>query len=295
MKICFESCYGSLSVATSQEEISVLKLRTCWRSKPVIYCCEFFEARWLKIVGGRLMPLLKSMEVEWFLAILDVTVGDCIIPRTFLTLSMSMEFERKCMQIFSYLWMVRLLYEPKLVVWVMIVAYLMNLDWCGIWSLWLIVDTLEKKYMLRFSFLKRFSSLWTAAKWNCDYIAREYCRCTPIFWRVLQRWHCLHCGLKCWSLELRIDLLIHLLLQAILFCQCWSLIAVTTRLLTSSTRLWSMLLKLRPWRLRWQEGCVLISWRKPAFFWPATCSFALVRDFFLLVWKPLKSYLKLVL
>jgi len=51
----------------------------------------------------------------------------------------------------------------------------------------------------------------------------------------------------------------------------------------------------RPWRLCWQEGCVLISWRKPTFLWPATCSFALVRDCFLLVWKPLKAYLKLVL
>ena len=162
-------------------------------------------------------------------------------------------------------------------------------------SLWLIVDTLDKKCMLHFFFLKRFSSLWTVAKWNCDYIAREDCWCTSVFWRVLQRWHCLCWGLKCLSLELRIDLLIRLLLQAILFCQCWSLIAVTTRLLTSSTRLWSVLLKLRLWRLRWQEGCVLISWRKLAFLWPATCSFALVRGCFLLVWKPLKAYLKLVL
>ena len=50
-----------------------------------------------------------------------------------------------------------------------------------------------------------------------------------------------------------------------------------------------------PSRLRWQEGCVLISWRKPAFLWPVTCSFVLVRDCFLLVWKPLKAYLNLVL
>ena len=39
-----------------------IELRTCWRLKPVIYCCELFEARWLKIIGGRLLPLLKSME-----------------------------------------------------------------------------------------------------------------------------------------------------------------------------------------------------------------------------------------
>ena len=83
VKICFESCYGSLSVVTIQEDISVLKLRTCWILKPVIYCCELFKARWLKIIGGRLMPLLNSVEVEWFLAILDVTVGDCIIPNSF--------------------------------------------------------------------------------------------------------------------------------------------------------------------------------------------------------------------
>ena len=48
----------------------------------------------------------------------------------------------------------------------------------------------------------------------------------------------------------------------------------------------------RPWRLRWQEGCVLISWRKLSFIWPATCSACVGERLFSTSLKAIESIFK---